>query len=193
MAQSNEAEGAFALGATARLLDQVRSGDEAALRDLVELYRPLLERWASGRLPSQARGLVDTVDLVHVSLIRVLGQVSRFDAARPGAFLAYLRQTLLNQMRNEIRAAGSRPTTLDKESMAGKLASVEDEVGRETLQAYEDALVQLPEEDQAAVILRVEFRLRYQEIAETLGRPSADAVRKQVTRALERLASLMEP
>ncbi|MEZ4649115.1 MAG: RNA polymerase sigma factor [Candidatus Eisenbacteria bacterium] len=183
----------MSLGATALLLERVRSGDEAALRNLVELYRPLLERWASGRLPGHARGLVDTVDLVHVSLVRVLKQVGTFESAHPGAFLAYLRRTVLNQMRNEIRAAQSRPRGDAEADATAAWASVEDEVGRETLEAYEAALAKLPEDDQAAVVLRVEFRLPYQEIAATLGRPSADAVRKQVTRALLRLAALMEP
>lgn len=192
MSPSPEADGTTSLGATAVLLERVRSGDEAAVRNLVELYRPLLERWASGRLPGHARGLVDTVDLVHVSLIRVLKQVGTFESAHPGAFLAYLRRTVLNQMRNEIRAAQSRPRASSNADSAMDWASVEDEVGRETLEAYEAALAKLSEDDQAAVVLRVEFRLPYQEIAATLGRPSADAVRKQVTRALLRLAALME-
>lgn len=193
MAETPEAGGLITLGATAHLLERVRSGDEAAIRNLVELYRPLLERWASGRLPGHARGLVDTVDLVHVALIRVLAQVQHFDATRPGSFLAYLRRTILNQMRNEIRAAGSRPQRDPGTEVEDALLSVEDAVGRETLEAYERALAQLPEDDQAVVILRVELRLKYHEIAATLGRPSADAVRKQVTRALLRLAALMEP
>ncbi len=181
------------MGETAELLSRVRGGDEGAIRDLVELYRPLLEQWASGRLPGNARGLVDTVDVVQVCLVRALGQVDRFDAKRPGSFLAYLRRALLNQIRNEIRASGSRPESgSEATERPDILPSVEDEVGRETIESYETALSQLPEDDQAAVILRVEFGLRYQEIAEGLGRPSANAVRMQVTRALVRLAQLME-
>lgn len=191
MAHLPGSDGSLTLGDTALLLEQVRAGDETALRNLVELYRPLLERWASGRLPSHARGLVDTVDLVHVCLIRVLGRLDQIEATQPGAFLAYLRRSLLNQLRNEIRAASSRPRGETVSRDADIVASVEEEVGSETLAAYEGALGRLPEEDQVAVILRVEFRLRYQEIAEALGRPSADAVRKQVTRALIRLADLM--
>lgn len=193
MATPSEMEGGVALGATAQLLERVRGGDESAIRDLVELYRPLLERWATGRLPSHARGLVDTTDLVHVSLIRVLGQVQTFEVSRPGAFLAYMRRSLLNQMRNQIRAAESRPRgggeSVDR---TADRISVETEVGDSTLRAYEDALSRLPESDQAAVILRVEFRLKYHEIAGALGKPSAGAVRKQVTRALVRLAAMME-
>jgi len=192
MTLPSQTQGGTGLGATAQLLEKVRGGDENAIRDLVELYRPMLERWASGRLPARARGLVDTTDLVHVSLVRVLGQVQNLDVSRPGAFLAYLRRSLLNQMRNQIRAAESRPRGAESVERMTDLVSVEAEVGDSTLRGYEDALSRLPESDQAAVILRVEFRLKYHEIAEALGKPSAGAVRKQVTRALVRLASMME-
>src|SRR5690606_9168175 len=165
MSLPTQTPGGTGLGATAQLLEKVRGGDENAIRDLVELYRPMLERWASGRLPARARGLVDTTDLVHVSLVRVLGQVQNLDVSRPGAFLAYLRRSLLNQMRNQIRAAESRPRGAESVERMTDLVSVEAEVGDSTLRGYEDALSRLPESDQAAVILRVEFRLKYHEIA----------------------------
>lgn len=180
------------LGSTADLLQLVRGGDERAIQELFELYRPLLEVWASGRLPGHARGLVDTVDVVQVCLVRVLDHVDRFEPSRPGAFLAYLRRSLLNEIRNEIRAAGSRPrSAVQIDEKPDLLPSVEEEVGQQTVEAYEAALTELPEEDQAAVILRVEFGLRYQEIADALSRPSANAVRMQVTRALVRMARSM--
>ena len=97
------------LDSTAELLTRVREGDESAMRRLVDLYRPMLLQWAHGRLPAHAHGLVETEDLVQVSLVRVLKHVDRFDARRPGSFLAYLRRTFLNQMRNEIRNATRRP------------------------------------------------------------------------------------
>ncbi|MEZ4650064.1 MAG: sigma-70 family RNA polymerase sigma factor [Candidatus Eisenbacteria bacterium] len=180
------------LRSTADLLGLVRSGDERAIRELFLLYQPFLEKWASGRLPGHARGLVDTVDVVQVCLVRVIDHIDRFDARRPGAFLAYLRRSLLNQIRNEIRAAGSRPQSgADATDQADLLPSIEEEVGQETVEAYEAALSELPEEDQAAVILRVEFGLKYQEIADALARPSANAVRMQVTRALVKMAESM--
>jgi hypothetical protein len=51
--------------------------------------------------------------------------------------------------------------------------------------------VKLTEEQQEAVILRIEFGLSYEEIARVLGRPSGNSVRMQVGRALVRLAEEM--
>ena len=181
------------LGETAQLLGRVRDGDPNAIRDLVDIYRPLLERWASGRIPGHARGLVDTVDVVQICLVRVLDRVDQFDASRPGGFLAYLRRSLLNQIRSEIRHAGARPRGTEGVEAEGLPTSPgPDEMTTEAIDAYEVALNELPEDDQAAVILRVEFGLKYPEIAEVLQRPSANAVRMQVSRALVRLAETMK-
>jgi RNA polymerase sigma-70 factor (ECF subfamily) len=61
----------------------------------------------------------------------------------------------------------------------------------ETIDRYEKALAQLSEEQQLAVVLRVEYAFSYKEIAEELQGPSANAARMVVTRALARLARLM--
>ena len=57
--------------------------------------------------------------------------------------------------------------------------------------AYENALNELSSIDQEAVILRIEFGLSYAEIAEAMEKPSADASRMQVKRALVKLAESM--
>ncbi len=181
------------LGSTAHLLDAVRRGDESAISRLVTIYAPLLERWAHGRLPASARGLVETQDLVQVSLIRVLDRIEHFDAERPGSFLAYLRRTVLNQLRNEIRNAGRRPsgppvTDLEPDPAPSVL---EQAVGREALERYEAALAELNEEYQAAIILRFEFGLKHADIADALGSPSPNAARMVVSRAVHQLTRLL--
>lgn len=181
------------LSSTADLIERIRGGDEAALNHLAALYLPLLRRWAHGRLPLHARGLSETEDLVQITLIRVLRQVERFDAKRPGAFLAYLRGSLLNNLRNEIRDAGRRP---QGEPTGPDLADparspLEQAVGRQAVDAYETALESLTEEQKAAVILRIELGCKHGEIAELLGSPSANAARMLVSRGIVRLAELL--
>ncbi len=51
------------------LLEQIRAGDQAALDLLLSRYRPLLTRWARGRLPHGVRDLSDTEDLVQELLV----------------------------------------------------------------------------------------------------------------------------
>ncbi|MEZ4648253.1 MAG: RNA polymerase sigma factor [Candidatus Eisenbacteria bacterium] len=190
-----------ALGTTVELLTAIRGGDEAALHRLVEIYRPLLERWARGRLPGTARGLVETSDLVQLAFVRVLARIDQIDAQRPGALLAYLRRTIVNQMRNEIRNASRRP--IPSTSVEGimdvaarsdtTLSPLDEAIGAETVDRYEDALSQLPEAQQIAVILRIEFGCGHGEIAEAIGSPSANAARMVVSRALVKMAELMDP
>ncbi len=182
------------LESTAELLMRVRSGDADALSRLVRTYAPLLQRWAHGRLPSSARGLAGTEDLVQITLLRVLNQVGRFEARRPGAFLAYLRRSLLNNMRNEIRSASRRPAgaALGSEKLADPGPSpLERAIGTRALEAYEEALDKLTDEQKGAVILKIELGCSNQEIAELLGSPSANAARMVVSRALVRLAKAM--
>src|SRR5262245_47092351 len=54
------------------LLERAKTGDEAALNELLGRYRPVLRRWASGRLPRNRRDLLETDDLVQETLVRAI-------------------------------------------------------------------------------------------------------------------------
>ena len=62
---------------------------------------------------------------------------------------------------------------------------------RERLDRYESGLTRLPADQREAVILRLEMDYSHAEIAAALGRPSADAARMLVARALVALAEAM--
>lgn len=183
-----------ALESTASLLTLVRAGDGDARDRLLRRYLPALRRWAHGRLPDRARGMVDTDDLVQVSLLRALDNVTRFEPRHEGAFLAYLRRIALNAIRDEIRRSTRRPGGDElSEDLADHAPSpVELAVGREVVASYERALAELPELQQEAVIMRVELGFSYPELAAALGSPSANAARMTVSRALVRLAEAMD-
>jgi DNA-directed RNA polymerase specialized sigma24 family protein len=61
----------------------------------------------------------------------------------------------------------------------------------ETFARYEAALDQLSEPEREAVIARLELGCSYQEVAQLLGKPSEDAARMTVTRAVDKVATLM--
>lgn len=180
------------LEATSDLLQKVRDGDAPARERLVERVLPLLRRWAHGRLPPSARDLAETDDLVQIALVRALDKVETFEARREGAFMAYLRQILLNLVRDEIRRVGRRPTHSDIETTPSEEALVVRAAGDDTLEAYERALEKLPEIQKQAVLLRIEFGYSHQEIADAIGSPSANAARMMVSRALVQLAESMD-
>ena len=182
------------LESTVDLLAKIRRGDNAARERLIARYLPALQKWAHGRLPGYARSLALTDDLVQDSLLRALARLEGFEPRHPGAFLAYLRQILLNQVRDEIRRArrrpGMEPIGEDVQEMAP--SPLEQAIGRERLAAYEKALAQLPDWQQEAVVLRIEMGFTHEQVAEAIGSPSANAARMLVTRALVRLAAEMD-
>src|SRR5205814_1012880 len=149
-----------------------------------------LRRWAHHRLPSSARDLRDTDDLVQDSLISALRHVNDFDARGEGAFLAYLRQIVLNAIRDGLRRAAvrPRPTTMDEELADPTPSVLEQAIGRDLVARFESALARLAPEQREAIILRVEFRYSHQEIAEALGKGSANTARMTVARAMVALS-----
>lgn len=181
------------LDTTAALLGRVRAGDGEAREALVRRYLPLLQRWAHGRLPMHARGLLETSDLVQVTLLRALDHLEGFEARREGAFLAYLRTILMNQLRNEIRRSVRDPEQgLEGESADGRTSLLEEMVDRRVIESYEAGLAALPANMQEAVILSVEFGFSHREVADAIGSPSANAARMLVSRALVKLSRAME-
>jgi RNA polymerase sigma factor (sigma-70 family) len=179
---------------TLSLLTRARSGDEQALNDLFARYIPTLRRWASGRLPHWARDLADTPDLVQESLIQVFKKMDGFEHRGEGAFHAYLRQAVMNRIRNELRAAQRRPEAvgLDEEQQDDGLSPLEAAIGVEAVERYETALQRLREEERELIVARIELGLTYSELADATGKPSADAARMAVSRALVRLVEAMD-
>ena len=180
--------------ATEDLLARAQAGDDEALDRLFERHIPILKRWASGRLPRWARQVADTSDLVQETVIATLRNLDSFEARGEGALQAYLRHALINRVRNEMRRALTRPapTAIDSALPHDGTSPLEAAIGSQTLERYEAALARLTEEEREAVITRVEFGLSYAEVAEALGKPSADAARMAVVRALLKLAKEMD-
>lgn len=183
----------LALHTTTDLLRRAKDGDRAALESLAARYLPRLRRWASGRIPTRARSLFDTVDLVQETLMRTFEHLDRVELRGPGGFEAYVRSAVLNRIRDGIRYADRRPgpagipeTLPDAGPTPLELA-----IGADLAQRYERAFATLSPDEQHLVHLRVELDWDYEEIRVMTGRDSRDAVRMAVTRALRRLAEAM--
>ena len=180
---------------TIHLIDRARAGDQEAVDRLFARHVRPLQRWASGRLPRWARDVSDTDDLVQETLLQTFKRIGHFEPRGSGALLAYLRQAILNRVREELRRKGRRPggTRLSGLDLESELSSpLEQAIGQEALDRYDRALERLKPEEQNAVIGRVELGYTYDELAEALDKPSAEAARKAAQRALVRLAEEME-
>jgi RNA polymerase sigma-70 factor (ECF subfamily) len=176
---------------TQDLLQRAKTGDEAALQALMTRYRPRLERWASGRLPAYARSLFDTGDLIQETLLRALEGLDRIEVRGPGMFQAYVRQAILNRIRDQVRWARKRPDGGITERIEDRAPSpLESAIGADLLDQYESALAQLSEDERRLIHLRVELDFSYPEIAAIMER-TPDGVRMAAQRALRKLAKIM--
>ena len=176
------------------LLQGVQRGDSRALDLLCQRYLPRLRRWATGRLPAKARGFMDTDDLVQDTLIRALHRLPDFEFRHEGALQAYLRHAVFNTIREQARRLRSRPnsTELQGDELDPGSSPLEEAVGREVAESYEAAFNRLRPEEQQAIVARIEMGFSYKEVAEALKKPSADAARMAVSRALLNLAHEMQ-
>jgi RNA polymerase sigma factor (sigma-70 family) len=175
------------------LLERARAGDRAAVESLVARHLPRLQRWASGRLPRWARDMADTQDLVQETLFQTFKRIEAFEPRGEGALQAYLRQAVLNRIREELRRAKRRPPTseLDPEAEGNARSPLEEAIGQEAVERYEQALARLRPTDRELVVARIELGYTNQEIAELLDKPTPNAARMAAERAIIRLAKEM--
>lgn len=178
---------------TVRLLSLARRGNRSAVEALIERELPGLLRFAHRRLPAWARAVADTADVVQETLIGAVRNLDRFDSRRRGALGAYLRTAVVNRVRDHVRRASRRPFG---EELGAELATADpgpDELlaDSEFRARYQTALEALGPQEQQAVVARIELGYSYDQIALALGKPSPDAARMTVARALARLAQSM--
>lgn len=178
---------------TIGLIERIRNGDARARDILFARYLPIMRRWAHGRLPPDARGMLDTNDIVSESVMRALKHLGTFVPQHEGAFRYYLRTIVMRQILQAIRRSRRRPYTVELgESMPdfsrSPLAAV---LGAEILSRYEKALRKLSREDRIAVVEHIEFDTSYKDIAAQVGFVTDNAARMRVQRALVKLAEAM--
>jgi len=176
---------------TVELVVKARAGNDLAIDALLRRSVPRLQRWAHGRLPMTARSQFDTCDLVQEVLMNVLAALNRFEPRHPGALQAYLRRSLLNKIRDEVRRTARQPMSveLDETLLCNQPSPLERAATAEAYEKYRVALATLREKDRNLVIARIELQLTLLEIAERFGFHSADTARVAVRRALQRFAA----
>lgn len=181
------------LQSTVDLLEEARGGDDHAVDTLFARLIPGLRRWARGRLPPFARELCDTQDVVQDTVLSALRNLEHFEVRHPGALLGYLRQAVLHRICDEVRRAQRRPVAQELVDHPDEeaISPLDRMLTEHEVERYEAALGRLRPEDQAAILCRIEQQLSYEEMAVALGKPTANAARVAVRRALMRLAEEM--
>jgi RNA polymerase sigma factor (sigma-70 family) len=175
------------------LLLRAQNGDLVALDGLLARYRPRLRQWAHRRLPSWARDLADTDDVIQDTLIKAIRNLDGFVSETGAGFQNYLRLAVGNAIRDEMRKARRRPANaaLNPLLPSDAPSPLERAVGRRRLARYESALARLDPDEREAVVARLEFGFTHGELAAALGKRTPDAARKLCNKAIARLVTLM--
>ena len=186
--------GPLSAESTVELLQLAKDGNQEALDRLFQRCIPALRRWARGRLPQSARGMLETSDVVQDAVVSAMRHLDAFESRHQGALLAYLREAVMNRIRDVIRQHQRRPASADlPDDLKDEATSaLERAIGAEEMARYETALQRLKASDREAIIGRLEMQYSYEELAVALNKPTPDAARVAVTRAMKRLAEVMQ-
>ena len=151
-----------------RLLQRAQAGNREAVEQLMERYLPRLKRWASGRLPREARDLVPTPPISSRTRCSTRSGASRrCRRAATAGCRPIFRQAVMNGIRDELRRARRRPR-LDPLGPAHPHpgpSPLELAIGKQTVDRYERALAALKPQDREAVVARIDLGCTYSEIA----------------------------
>lgn len=179
---------------TVELIIRAREGDSAAIDAILQRCLPPLKRWAHGRLPAAARGHLDTSDLVQDAAMNAIARLDTFEPRHVGAMQAYLRQSVINRIRDEMRRFTRRPTPVEfPEDFPSEAPSPEEQaIHEQAYSRYRTAMSGLKPRERELVIARVESQWTAPEIAEHFGFTSVDAARMAVNRAVQRLGVAMK-
>src|SRR6185436_8087424 len=120
------------------LVVKAKAGDRAAAEALLERCLPPLRRWAHGRLPAVARGNLDTNDLVQDAALNLLKRIELFEPRHVGAMQGYLRQSVINRIRDEVRRVGRHapPVELPEEHPSDRTSPLESAIEAEAYDRY---------------------------------------------------------
>jgi RNA polymerase sigma factor (sigma-70 family) len=174
---------------TIELVVRAQAGDRSAVEAILQRCLPALKRWAHGRLPAAARGYLDTGDIVQEAAMHALRRLDTFEPRHVGAMQAYLRQSVINRIRDEVRRIGRNPPPVElPEDQAGDRTSpLELAIQGEAYERYRRALTTLTPRDRELIVARIEVQWSLAEISQRFGMRTLDAARMAVSRAVKKL------
>ena len=177
------------------LLRSAVEGDPEAREKFWTVALPKLRQLAHRRIPPHLRRLEETEDLVQRSAAKVFQRLQTFEGRDVAYFIAFMRKSIRNLVIDDIRRfSKERPVAIvgteEANTPSPELGAIESEL-EEKLEAALTELRKAQPRLYVAQVLRTEFDLGYEEIAEFLNKPSADAARMDVTRARSALSGIL--
>lgn len=190
------------------LIEKARGGNPEALGKLLELYRNYLRLIATTEAGKRLRLRVDPSDVVQETFLEAYRDFPQFCGTTEAELVAWLRRilvrNLVDQARHhqargrDVRRQESLEALLERSSavlhsaLAASISSPSAQaIQRERAVVLADALAELPDDYRKVIVLRNLFHLKFDEVAERMGRAPV-AVRVLWTRALEKLRHILE-
>jgi RNA polymerase sigma-70 factor (ECF subfamily) len=174
--------------------------NDAVPEQFLESYRPSMVILARMHLDRRLWAKLDPEDMVQQTCLEAVAKWGQFTGTMEQQCKAWVRQILLHNILDEIRKSG-REVTLELvnqssvrllESLAAAHSSPSQRAARnEELDRLAEALLQLTDEQQQAVILHHLHGLKLADVAETLGR-KLPATAGLIHRGLKRLKEILE-
>jgi RNA polymerase sigma-70 factor (ECF subfamily) len=136
--------------------------------------------------------VTDTADIVQDVLMRSFRRLDLFEDRGKGTLQAYLRRGVENRILDEMRRVRRRPS-VDLEDAADNVAdegpSQFDRVmDAEQEEKYKRTLATLTEDERLLVVGRLELGYTYEQLALITNRPTKDAARVALHRAVLKMA-----
>lgn len=195
----------------ARLIEAARTGDEKALAELFDHFRPHLERMVRLRLDRRLQGRVDPADVVQETYLSVQRKFAKYVADEPLPLLIWLRleagQKLVDVHRAHLGAKmrdagqeislyqGTYPSvasTALAAQLLGRVSTASKAAMRSELKSkVQDALNSMDPRDREVLVLRHFEEMTNSEIALTL-EISPTAACNRYVRAIKRLKLIFD-
>ena len=188
---------------TTDLLEEIATGDLAALERLLQLHRPYLNRLVRMRIEPALNARVDASDVVQEVQFAIASGIDDFIRKRPTSFRIWARRKVLDELIAQRRQhVGALKRSVLKEQNLSNVSSFEIArklmtntpskiLSRIELQQQVYGLIeQLSEKNREVLVLRLVEELSNSEVAEVLEIPPA-TVQKRYGRALLKLHQLL--
>lgn len=190
---------------TQRLLERFRTGDRAALNDLLTRHRPYLCQLVELRLDSRLRARVDPSDVVQEAQLEAARRLQDDPEPPPMPFRLWLRQLASDRLlmlrryhigaarrsvEREVALPDRSSLVLAQQFLARGASPGQQFDERELARRVRQAVARLSESDREVLLMRTFEGLSFAEVAYVL-RIDAAAARKRHGRALLRLHKIL--
>ena len=189
-------------------LDQIaraRSGDRAALEDLLLAHCSFITRHIGPKIPASVRGVLSVDDVLQQTFLEAFRSVYRFQPRTPNSFRVWLKTIADCQLQNMVKALtrkkrggefrainragvdGENSLVALVEVLSGKLGTPSAAaIRREAIQAVQVGIAGLPDDQRTAIQMRYLEGKSLDQTAARMGR-TPSAVRSLIHRAKQRL------